>query len=92
MQRSISPYAMETYGEVEVWPHSCLTLTLDGSGWVWGMAKLILTLDGSGWSGLHPGHFTPLERNFGICWMEGWVGLTLGLDVIVKIQIFYHSL
>jgi len=32
-----------------------------------GMAKLILTLDGSGWSGLHPGHFTPLERNPGIC-------------------------
>jgi len=50
-QRSSSPYAMETYGEVEVWPHSFLTLTLDGSGW----------------SGSHPGHFTPLERNPGIC-------------------------
>jgi len=34
MQRSISPYAMETYGDVEVWPHSFLTLTLDWSGWI----------------------------------------------------------
>jgi len=39
MQRSISPYAMDTYREVEVWPHSFLTLTLDGSGWIWGYGQ-----------------------------------------------------
>jgi hypothetical protein len=56
-----------------------------------GMAKLILTLDEIGHSVSHPGHFIPLEKSPGMCWMEGWVCLTLGLDIIVKIKIFCHS-
>jgi hypothetical protein len=56
---------------------------------VWGsggidLPFLTLALDGDEWLATRPGHFTPVEKDPGTCWVGGCVGPRASLDAVEK--------